>query len=193
MSHPHSVHDPTALATLVTRADAGDAAAKDALFAALYDELHRLAEVHIHRGGGNVTLGATTLLHEAYLDIAQRRALAFPDRSRFLGYASRAMRALVIDYVRHRGAQKRGGDLTFTTLADQQPPSEGAGLSLERLDTALGELAAVDPPLAELVDLKFFCGFSFTEIAAMRGISERSVQREWAKARALLHHMMVEE
>jgi RNA polymerase sigma factor (TIGR02999 family) len=192
MSHPHSVHDSTALAALVTRADAGDAAAKDALFAALYDELHRLAQVHIHRGAGNVTLGATTLLHEAYLDIAQRSAVAFPDRNRFLGYASRAMRALVIDYVRHRGAQKRGGDLTFTTLADQHVP-QPPGTSLERLDTALAELVTVDPALAELVDLKFFCGFTFAEIAAMRAISERSIQREWAKARALLHQMLVEE
>ncbi len=193
MSHPQSVHESTALTALVTRADAGDAAAKDALFAALYDELHRLAQVHIHRGAGNVTLGATTLLHEAYLDIAQRSALAFPDRNRFLGYASRAMRALVIDYVRHRGAQKRGGDLTFTTLADQQPAENPAGLSLERLDAALAELVDLDPSLAELVDLKFFCGFSFAEIAAMRAISERSVQREWAKARALLHQMLVED
>jgi RNA polymerase sigma factor (TIGR02999 family) len=193
MPQPQSAPDATALAALVTRADAGDAAAKDALFAALYDELHRLAQIHIHRGAGNVTLGATTLLHEAYLDIAQRSALAFPDRNRFLGYASRAMRALVIDYVRHRGAQKRGGDLTFTTLVDQQPPQGRAGVPLEQLDAALAELGAVDPALAELVDLKFFCGFSFAEIAAMRGISERSVQREWAKARALLRQMLVEE
>ncbi len=192
MTPSATVHDPTSLAALVTRADAGDAGAKDALFVALYEELHRLAQVHVHRGGGNVTLGATTLLHEAYLDIAQRSALAFPDRNRFLGYASRAMRALVIDYVRHRGAQKRGGDLTFTTLVDQSA-AQPSGVALERLDTALVDLTAIDAALAELVDLKFFCGFSFAEIAAMRGISERSVQREWAKARALLHQMLVEE
>lgn len=194
MPQPQSAPDATALARMVTRADAGDAAAKDALFAALYDELHRLAQIHIHRGAGDATLGATTLLHEAYLDIAQRSALAFPDRNRFLGYASRAMRALVIDYVRHRGAKKRGGALTFTTLADDAPqPRVIGGVPLEQLDAALAELGAVDPTLAELVDLKFFCGFSFAEIAAMRGISERSVQREWAKARALLHQMLVEE
>ena len=193
MSHPPTAHDSTGLAALVTRADAGDAAAKDALFTALYDELHRLAQVHIHRGGSSVTLGATTLLHQAYLDIAQRSAVAFPDRNRFLGYASRAMRALVIDYVRHRGAQKRGGDLTFTTLTDQQPRADPAGVSLERLDAALAELGGVDAALAELVDLKFFCGFSFVEIATMRDVSERSVQRDWAKARALLHQMLVEE
>ena len=77
----------------MSRADAGDAAARDALFAALYAELHRLAESHLRRSGGDMTLGATTLLHEAYVDIADREALAFPDRNRFLGYASRACAA----------------------------------------------------------------------------------------------------
>ena len=108
------------LASLVARADAGDAPARDALFAALYAELHRLAESHLRQNGGDLTLGATTLLHEAYVDIAGREALAFPDRNRFFGYASRAMRSIVIDYVRQRRAQKRGGDLTFTTLNEER-------------------------------------------------------------------------
>jgi RNA polymerase sigma factor (TIGR02999 family) len=192
MPHSSTPHDPTTLAALRTRAEAGDSSAKDALFTALYDELHRLAQAHLHRGGGNVTLGATTLLHEAYLDIAQRSALAFPDQNRFLGYASRAMRTLVIDYVRQRGAQKRGGNIAFTTLADQQAGPDHSAVTLERLDTALVELSTVDAPLAELVDLKFFCGFSFSQIAAMRGMSERTVQRDWVKARALLRHMLVD-
>ena len=181
------------LAALLRRAEAGDTGVNDELFAALYDELHRIAQAHIHRGAGNVTLGATTLLHEAYLDISQRSGVVFPDRNRFLGYASRAMRALVIDYVRRRGAQKRGGDLTFTTLADQEAKPDAGAETLERLDAALVELGAVDPALAELVDLKFFCGFSVPEIAAMRAMSERSVHRDWAKARALLRHMIVDE
>lgn len=193
MSHSPTTQNSAALATLLQRANAGDAAATDELFAALYDELHRLAQAHIHRGAGQVTLGATTLLHEAYLDMAQRSAVRFPDRNRFLGYASRAMRALVIDYVRRRGAQKRGGDLTFTTLADQEAAPDPPAGRLERLDAALIELGAVDPPLAELVDLKFFCGFSFAEIAAMRDVSERTVHRDWAKARALLRHLMVDD
>jgi RNA polymerase sigma factor (TIGR02999 family) len=193
MSHSETTHNSAALAALLRRADAGDAGARDEVFAALYDELHRLAQAHLYRSGGNVTLGATTLLHEAYLDISQRSSVAFPDRHRFLGYASRAMRTLVIDYVRRRGAQKRGGDLTFTTLADQELAPDPAGATLERLDAALVELGAVDPALAELVDLKFFCGFSFPEIAAMRGVSERSVHRDWAKARALLRHMIEDE
>lgn len=178
------------LADLVARAEKGDAPARDALFAALYHELHRLAQSHLRRGGGTLTLGATTLLHEAYLDIARRDALAFPDRSRFLGYASRAMRGLVIDYVRQRHARKRGGHITFTTLDEGRVQPVAAGYDIVALGAALEELAALDPALAQLVDLKFFCGFTFAEIAALRGVTERTVQRDWAKARVLLYRFV---
>jgi RNA polymerase sigma factor (TIGR02999 family) len=175
------------LPALLSRADAGDARARDALFATLYDELHRLAEAQLRRSGGSITLGATTLLHEAYLQFSKRGELSFPDRSRFFGYAARAMRGLILNYVRDRRAQKRGGELTFTSLDDKDvaagPPPE----DLEPLDRALTELTALDPRLAELVDLRFFCGLSFGEIAAIRGVSERTTQRDWAKARALLY------
>jgi RNA polymerase sigma factor (TIGR02999 family) len=181
MSSSHS------LAALVARAETGDPAAKDALFATLYRELHRLAQSHLHRSAGPLTLGATTLLHETYLNIASRDELAFPDRARFLAYASRAMRGLVIHYLRTRNARKRGGELTFTSLdeAHAQPAEEHADLLA--LSAALDGLAALDPPLAELVDLKFFSGFSFADIAGLRGVSERTVQRDWAKARLILH------
>src|SRR5258705_1959579 len=145
---------------MVERAEAGDAAVKDALFASLYGELHRLAEIHIRRGGHQITMGVTTLLHEAYLDLNSRSGVIFPDRRRFLKYASRAMRGLLIDYVRSRAAQKRGGDITFMTISDAQGAATGAA-SLEALSDALDELAQLDGALAELVDLKFFCGFSF--------------------------------
>ena len=179
------------LARIVARAEAGDAAARNALFAALYDELHRLAQSHVRRHAGPITLSATTLLHEVYVNIARRNALAFPDRNRFLGYASRAMRGLIVEYVRQRTAEKRGGDITFAPLQDgHQPPAPPD--DLERVASALDELGALDPALAELVDLKFFCGFSFAEIAAMRQVSERTIQRDWAKARALLHQSLDE-
>ena len=172
------------LAVMVKRAEAGETAAKDALFSALYAELHRLAESHIRKAGGPLTMGATTLLHEAYLDLNGQ--LAFPDQLRFLKYASRAMRGLIIDYVKNRRAQKRGGDLTFTTV-DEEKVAETVDDTLEKLSVAIDELAALDPALAELVDLKFFCGYSFAEIATFREVSERTVQRDWAKARVLLH------
>ena len=182
--------DPEALAAILARVEAGDPVARDDLFAALYAELHRIAESHLRRSGGRLTLGTTTLLHEAYVDLNRNQAIAFPDRLRFLKYASRAMRGLVIDYVRARGAQKRGGDITFTTLDEADNRTQADAGALERIGEALEELAGVDPSLAELVDLKFFCGFSFVEIAAIRGTSERTEQRDWAKARLLLHRAL---
>ena len=178
--------DPRHVAAMVERAETGDATAKDALFTSLYAELHRLAESHVRRSGPHLTMGATTLLHEAYLDLNGRGAV-FPDRLRFLKYASRAMRGLMIDYVRTRRAQKRGGEITFTSISDNDVASPTGAASLEKISDALDELVDLDPELAELVDLKFFCGFSFNEIAALRGVSERTVQRDWAKARVLLH------
>jgi RNA polymerase sigma factor (TIGR02999 family) len=178
---------PEDLAAMVARADAGDAAAKDALFATLYHELHRLAEGHLRRSGSQFTMGTTTLLHEAYLNLNSRERVVFPDRLRFLKYASRAMRGLIIDYVRARRAEKRGGDITFIDMPENAVAAPAIDSSLERLGRALDELALLDEGLAELVDLKFFCGFSFAEIAALRSVSERTVQRDWAKARVLLH------
>src|SRR5688500_15866614 len=154
------------IARALARAELGDAGARDTLFTALYDELHRLAQTHLRRSGGALTISATTLLHEAYLDLAGRPAVAFPDRPRFLAYASKAMRGLVIDYVRQRRALKRGGDLTFTSLQDDQAPVQDPAANpadLPRIGDALEELATADPPLAELVDLRFFCGFSLAE------------------------------
>ena len=178
------------LAAMVRRADAGDAAARDALFAALYNELHFLAQSHLRRSGSQFTMGTTTLLHEAYLNLNNRNHVAFPDRLSFLKYASRAMRGLIIDYVRARRAEKRGGDITFVKMPPNGVQAPTSDSSLDHLGRALDELAQLDAELAELVDLKFFCGFSFAEIAALRSVSERTVQRDWAKARVLLHEAL---
>ena len=185
----------TELETLIRRADQADPQAADQLFALLYHELHRLAEHHLRRGGSALTLGPNTLLHEAYLNMSGRDGVAFADRSRFLAYASRAMRGLAIDYARRRQAKKRGRLLEITLAGDEQlaagdsQPSE----ELARLGDALEELAAIDPALAELVDLHFFCGFSFAEIAVLRGVSDKTVQRDWRKARLLLHRTLLDE
>jgi RNA polymerase sigma factor (TIGR02999 family) len=179
--------DAERIAAMVERADAGDAEARNALFASLYAELHHLAESHLRRSHGQLTIGATTLLHEAYLDLNGRSSVTFPDHLRFLKYASRAMRGLLIDYLRTKRAQKRGGEITFVSLSPDEVGAPGVASQVERLGQELEELEKLDPGLAELVDLKFFCGFSFGEIAAMRRVSERTVQRDWAKARMLLH------
>ena len=164
------------------------------LFAALYDELHRIAESHLRRGGDGLGLSTTTLLHEAYLDLSSRAGLGFPDRSRFLAYAARAMRGIVIDHARRTRAQKRGGGAFDITLTGELAPSVAGGdaEALGRLSDALDELAELEPSLAELVDLHFFCGYSFGEIAALRGVSQRTAQRDFRKARLLLQHALLE-
>jgi RNA polymerase sigma factor (TIGR02999 family) len=175
---------------LIESADRGDRSAADALFAALYAELHRLARRELARQSGNGGLGVTTLLHEAYLAMSNRDGAVFPDRARFMAYAARVMRGLIIDDVRGRLAQKRGGGMHQTTLVPDLAQGVEDPQTLERNSDALDELATHDPALAELVDLKFFCGFSFAEIAAMRGVSERTAKRSWEKSRIYLHRAL---
>ena len=162
------------------------------LFAALYRELHALAQRRLRVLPFGSTLGTTTLLHEAYLSLASTQEIQFPDRLRFLSYASRAMRGLIIDYARRRSATKRGGEFQLVPLnsVDVPTPLDPDPEGLSELGAALDELAGLDPALAELVDLHFFCGLSFVEIAAMRGVSDRTVQRDWRKARVVLHHRL---
>ena len=175
------------LSSLFATAESGDRAAADQLFAALYDELHRMARRELSKRGAGASLGATTVLHEAYLDISERERATFPDRNRFLGYASRVMRGLIIDYSRRRQAQKRGGLFEITAIATDVPDAGAEAGHLSDLSEALEGLEVADPRLARIVDLKYFCGFSFDEIAAMKGLSERTVRRSWTKARAYLH------
>ena len=182
------------IGSLIRRADQANRAATDKLFAVLYDELHRIAEYTLQRAGSSLTLGTTTLLHEAYLNIAGRENIAFAERSRFLAYASRAMRGLIIDYARRRRAKKRGRQFEITLAEEEssaQPMQNAA--ELERLGEALDELGQFEPALAELVDLHFFCGFSFAEIAAIRAVSERTIRRNWRKTRLLLQDALLHD
>jgi RNA polymerase sigma factor (TIGR02999 family) len=159
------------------------------LFPVLYRELHRLAQRQLRNNAPGATLSATTLLHEAFLDLSKGEA-RFPSRGMFFSYAAHAMRSLIVDYIRERRAMKRGGEFHLTTLnADIDGPVPELDVTM-KLDEALKELATVDAPLAELVDLKFFCGFTFEQIAGFRGVSDRTIQREWAKARLLLFDML---
>lgn len=178
--------DQTLLA-LFEQVDRGDPASGAALFTALYGELHRVASRELGRHGWGVSLGATSLLHEAYLDLSKRDGPAFPDRPRFLAYAARAMRGLIVDYARRRQALKRGGEFHLTTVGDEALAVPDKSDEVVRIGQAVDDLRDVEPELAEVVDLKYFCGFSFEEIAAMKGQSERTVRRHWQKARLFLH------
>jgi RNA polymerase sigma factor (TIGR02999 family) len=162
----------------------------DALFTTLYAELHRLARRELNRRGPVGGLGVTTLLHEAYLSISGTEGTVFVDHPRFMGYAARVMRGLIIDDVRRRKSEKRGGLFQITSLDGELGDSISSPKVLVRIGDALDELAEVEPDLSEVVDLKFFCGFSFAEIAAMRGVSERTIQRNWEKGRLYLHQAL---
>ena len=162
-------------------------AAADALFTTLYAELHRLARRELHRRGPLGGFGVTTLLHEAYVSMSGREGAIFADQARLMGYAARVMRGLIIDDVRRRRSEKRGGLFHITSLATDHGHYLANPNALVRIGDALDELTEVEPELAEVVDLKFFCGFSFAEIAAMRGVTERTIQRHWEKGRLYLH------
>lgn len=164
----------------------------DALFTTLYADLCRLARREVRRNGAQEMLSTGTLVHEAWIDISRRPSLAFEGNGRFLAYAARTMRGLVIDRIRAKHSHKRGGGLDITSLdthnADQVIQPE----FLQGITEALDELSNLEPELAHVVDLKFFCGFTLAEVATMQGVSERTVQRQWEKARLLLYRALNE-
>jgi RNA polymerase sigma-70 factor, ECF subfamily len=162
---------------------AGDHAALDRLFPLVYEELRVLARRQLRRGPSGSTLGATGLVHEAYLKLSGGSALDAESRGHFLGIAARAMRQVLIDQARGRLAQKRGGDLRRTTLGDGDDAVDMAPDDLLALNAALEEL---EPRQRQVVELRFFAGLEEQEIAVILGVSERTVRRDWVKARAWL-------
>ena len=171
---------------LLDAARDGDRGALDRVLATLYQELHSMARRQLAGQHGH-TLDATALVHEAYLKLVGRNSAQFDDRAHFFAYAASAMRSVVVDYARQRLAQKRGGDLHRVT---ELPEEVEGGLRLDEetlgLDTALTRLAAVDERLAHVVELRYFAGLSELEIAALLKRSERSIRRDWQKARLFL-------
>ncbi len=181
----------THTAELAQRCSQGDAAARDALFSAVYEDLHRRAHRLLRESGG-ATLSTTGLVHETYLKLAGSR-LAPQDRAHFYAIAAQAMRQVLLNVVRDRAAAKRGGGALCVTLDHAEglaaPEGEGAP-DLIALDGALSALAQQDARLAQVVELHFFAGLGFAEIAELLSLSLRTVARDWRAARALLRlHM----
>jgi len=158
----------------------------DALFSTLYAQLHSLARRELARRIAPTNLSVTTLLHEAYLDMSKRVGTVFPDQARFVGYAARVMRGIIIDHARNRSALKRGGEFEISPLTTDLGVDIAEAAEIADIGEALDLLTEVEPELAEVVELKFFCGCSFAEIAALHDLSERTVQRRWEKARIFL-------
>ena len=175
------------ITTLLRQMLDGDGAARDALFAATYDDLRRLARARLRDGGRNVVLETTSLVNESYLRLAKVGELRVEDRRSFFAYASRVMRSVIVDSARERLAERRGGGLPPLTLStellDNLPAGEQTILDVHE---ALEVLARADSRLAQVVEMRYFGGYSEQEIADTLGIAERTVRRDWEKARLIL-------
>jgi RNA polymerase sigma factor (TIGR02999 family) len=179
------------ISELIRRVNAQEPGAQDALFTAAYGELRKLARSRLRDGGRNTVLDTTALVHESYLRFIHGGQLRSDDRRAFFAYASRVMRSVIIDAVRERQAERRGGDLVRMTLntqvSDNLPSGEDEVLQVHE---ALQTLAQVEPRLAQVVEMRYFGGYTETDIAETLGLTERTVRRDWDKARLLLGAML---
>jgi RNA polymerase sigma factor (TIGR02999 family) len=176
------------LTRLLQAARDGESGAVDQIVARTYRELHQLAHQRLQRLPRNTLLDTTSLVHECYLRLVKVGEIGATDRSHFLSYAARVMRSVVVDIARERLAQRRGGDRLHITLAtDVADPSAIDQEQIVRVDEALTELARLDERLVQVVEMKYFAGLTSDEIAVALGVAERTVRRDWQKARVLLH------
>jgi RNA polymerase sigma factor (TIGR02999 family) len=164
----------------------GDRKAARELFALLYQELRRLARAQLRRQRNQDSLATTGLVHEAYVKLADQSRLDLRDRGHFLSLAARAMRQIVVDHARRRGSLKRGGAAMGAVLDEAKVAGEAKGADILALDEALARLETLDERISRIVEMRFFGGLSVEETAGALGVSERTVKRDWQKARAFL-------
>lgn len=182
----------TPLSDLLTAATQGDAGASHRLFEEVYAELKRMAHRRLHRDGRADGMDTTALVHESFVRMVERGRLHSDDRAAFFGYVGHVMRSVVIDHVREQRAAKRGGNQVFVTWTTGVAGERFDDERLLAIDSALGTLERLAPELRQLVDMRYFAGLSVHEVAELRGISARSVEREWEKARAFLRKLIEE-
>jgi RNA polymerase sigma factor (TIGR02999 family) len=175
------------LTELLGRIQAGDSGARNALFAAAYAELHRLAGARLRQGARDVVLDTTCLVHESYLRFLSAGELRAEDRRAFFAYASQVMRSVILNAARERIALKRGGDRSHLALSTKISASVAEGNeTVLKVHEALEELEQAEPRLAQVAQMRYFGGYSEQEIAETLDITERTVQRDWEKARLIL-------
>jgi RNA polymerase sigma factor (TIGR02999 family) len=180
------------LTVLLHAAQAKDPEAVKRLFELVYGDLKRLAHSNLRKTSGLGELNTTALVHESFIKYLEHGALAPADRPAFFGYVGRVMRNVVIDYVRERQAQKRGGDLAQVTLTTEVAGESFDDDRLLAIDAALASLEKLSPDLLQLVEMRYFAGLTVPEISAITGKSTRTIEREWEKARAFLRKLMEE-
>lgn len=182
-----AVSETRDLTELIHRAQGGDPRAAEALFEATYPELRRLARARLRSGGRNTLLDTTSLVHEWYVRFVRTSRVKLEDRAHFMRYAGRAMRAVIVDFARRRSAARRGGGAAREGLAIQAAEGAAAGAEqILRVHEALEELEKLEPRMARVVELRYFVGLSEAEIAATLDLTDRTVRRDWEKARLLL-------
>lgn len=175
------------ITALIARANSGDRPAVDAIFERLYPELRRIAHSRLTRHMRDTLLDTTMLVHECYLKFVQAERLNPSDRAHFIAYSATAMRSIIVDFARARLTERRGGDAAHLTLNTQIADSLPAGEDeIVRVDEALAEIARLDPRLAQVVEMRYFGGLNDLEIASALGVTDRTVRRDWEKARLLL-------
>ncbi|HEV8234542.1 MAG TPA: ECF-type sigma factor [Gemmatimonadaceae bacterium] len=165
---------------------ADSAAAGEELYDRVYDELKRMARAHRRRTDRRTTLSTTELVHEAFLKLGADDGKRWQGKAHFFGAASRAMRQVLVDFARRRRAAKRGGIATRVSLRDGDATLEVQLDEIIAIDEALNRLDAVDERLRQIVELRFFAGFGEREVADLLGVTPRTVERNWLKARLLL-------
>ena len=182
---------PASLTELLHRAQKGDADAADSLFAATYAELRKMARGRLRAGGRNTLLDTSALVHESYLRFAGAGRLRLEDRVHFMRWAGRVMRSVIVDFARRRQADRRGGSIVHVTLTPQIDARLPAGEDeILRVHEALDAIGAVDARLAQVVEMRYFGGMTEAEIAEALGVTDRTVRRDWEKARLLLREAL---
>jgi RNA polymerase sigma factor (TIGR02999 family) len=159
---------------------------EEAFYTLVYEELKRIARHHLRVTNAKATLSTTELVHEAYLKISPGPASGWDGRGHFFGAASRAMRQVLVDFARRRGATKRGGELQRISLGCDEGVLDLELDGILTLDAALEKLDALDPRLRKIVELRYFGGLTEAEIATMMGVTLRTIERNWLKARMFL-------
>lgn len=171
---------------LIARARGGDRTALDELFEVVYPDLRRIAHSRLRRGSPDPDLGTTALVNECYLKLRDSQRVEATDRAHFFSYMASAMRSIVVDIARHRASQRRGGQALHVTLDDAQAGNANGEDEILRVHEALEAVAQLDTRLVQMVEMRYFAGMSDLEIADALAITDRTVRRDWQKARVLL-------
>lgn len=187
------MHEPGEITRLLAAARDGDRDALDRLLPLVYDDLRAVAHRQLRRRRPGDTFDSTVLVHEAYLKLSGRMQTDWRDRNHFLSVAAVAMRHILVDYARRKTAQKRGGGQLLVTLDERRVGGRSPGVEILALDEALDRLADLDGRLSKIVELRFFAGLTVEETAELVGTSERTVKRDWRKARAFLNRELTAE